>query len=71
MPEDRLLTAAECGRLLGLQTSTIRRLTHRRELPCVRVTGRRCVRYSLAAIQALIKARTHPARAAWPTPERR
>lgn len=63
MLEDRLLTAEECGRLLGLKTSTIRRLTWRRELPCVHVTGRRCVRYSLAAMQALIKARTRPARA--------
>ncbi len=59
---DQLLTAAEAGRLLGLKISTVRRLTHTRDLPCVRPTGRRCVRYRLSDLQALIRMRSQPAR---------
>lgn len=60
---DQLLTAEEAGRLLRLKTSTIRRLTHTRELPCCRPTGKRCVRYRLSDLQALIRMRSQPARA--------
>ena len=59
---DQLLTAEQAGRLLSLKTSTIRRLTHTRELPCVRPTGRRCVRYRLSDLHALILMRSQPAR---------
>lgn len=60
---DRLLTAEEAGKYLGLKTSTVRRLTYTRELPCVRPTGRRAVRYSLRDLQDLLRMRTQPARA--------
>jgi len=60
---DRLLTAEEAGRFLGLKTSSIRKLTHRRELPCCRPTGRRAVRYRLSDLQALIRIRSQPAHA--------
>ena len=36
---DRLLTADEAARLLGLKSPTIRRLTAAGELPVVRPTG--------------------------------
>lgn len=61
---DRCLTAEEAGRLLGLKVSTIRRLTCERRLPCVRVTGRRAVRYRLHDLETLLRMRTRPARAA-------
>jgi excisionase family DNA binding protein len=38
---DRLLTAEEAARFLGLKTATIRRLTYTRELPVIRPTGER------------------------------
>ena len=59
---DQLLTAEQAGRLLSLKISTIRRLTHTRELPCVRPTGRRAVRYRLSDLQTLIRMRSQPAR---------
>lgn len=61
-PIDRLLTAEEAGRLLSLKICTIRRMTHTRELPCVRPTGRRAVRYRLKDLEALIRMRSQPAR---------
>ncbi len=57
---ERLLTAAEAGHILGLKTSTIRRLTYTKELPCVRPTGRRAVRYRLSDLQDLIRMRSQP-----------
>jgi len=60
--DDRLLTADEAGRVLGLKPSTIRRLTYTRELPCVRPTGRRAVRYRLSDLAALVKMRSQPIR---------
>ncbi len=59
---DRLLTAEEAGKVLGLKTSTIRRLTYTRELPCVRPTGKRCVRYHLRDLESLLRMRTQPMR---------
>ncbi len=59
---DRLLTAEEAGKFLGLKTSTIRRLTYTRELPCVRPTGRRAVRYRLCDLKALMQMRSQPMR---------
>ena len=59
---ERLLTAAEAGQILGLRTSTVRRLTYTRELPCVHPTGRRAVRYKLSDLEALFRMRSQPAR---------
>jgi excisionase family DNA binding protein len=59
---DRLLTAEEAGKFLGLKTSTIRRLTFERQLPCVRPTGKRAVRYRLRDLEALLRRRTPPRR---------
>lgn len=60
---ERLLTAEEAGQILGLKTSTVRRLTYTRELPCVHPTGRRAVRYKLSDLEALLRMRSQPARA--------
>ncbi len=59
---ERLLTAEEAGQFLGLKTSTIRRLTYTRELPCVHPTGRRAVRYRVSDLEALLRMRSQPAR---------
>jgi excisionase family DNA binding protein len=58
--EDRLLTAQEAGRFLGLQTSTIRRMTYAGELPVVRPTGKRAVRYRHSDLDALLRMRSQP-----------
>ncbi len=58
---DKLLTAKEAADLLGVKLSTIRKLTCRRLLPCIRPTGRRCVRYSQRALETLIRQRSQPA----------
>jgi len=60
---EKLLNAEEAGQFLGLKTSTIRRLTYTRELPCVHPTGRRAVRYKLSDLEALLRMRSQPARA--------
>lgn len=59
---DRLLTAEEAGRFLGLKTSTVRRMTYTKDLPCVRPTGKRAVRYRLRHLEALLRMRTQPMR---------
>jgi excisionase family DNA binding protein len=56
--DDRLLTASEASRLLGLQISTIRKMTCMGQLPVVRPTAKRCVRYRLSDLEALIRMRT-------------
>jgi excisionase family DNA binding protein len=61
---DRLLTAEEAAAYLGLKVATIRRLTYTRELPFVKVTGRRAVRYRLSDLEALVRVRSKPARVA-------
>ena len=61
---DRLLNAEEAAGHLGLKVSTVRRLTYTRELPCVHPTGRRAVRYRLSDLEALLRMRSQPARAA-------
>jgi excisionase family DNA binding protein len=60
---ERLLNAEEAGQFLGLKTSTVRRMTWSRELPCVHPTGRRAVRYRLSDLEALLRMRSQPARA--------
>ncbi len=57
---ERLLNADEAGQFLGLKTSTIRRLTYTRELPCVRPTGKRAVRYRLSDLEKLLQMRSQP-----------
>ncbi len=59
---EKLLNAEEAGQFLGLKTSTIRRMTYTGELPCVRPTGRRAVRYRLSDLEALLRTRSQPAR---------
>ena len=61
---DRLLSAEEAGRYLGLKTSTVRRLTAAGELPVVRPTGRRAVRFRLRDLEELMRMRSAPMRAA-------
>jgi excisionase family DNA binding protein len=43
---DRLLTAEEAGKFLGLKTGTVRRMTYTKELPVVRPTGKRAEKAS-------------------------
>jgi len=65
MPElmdKELLNAEEAGLVLGLKTSTVRRLTYTRDLPCVRPTGKRCVRYRRRDLEDLLRMRSQPAR---------
>lgn len=50
---DRLLTANEAGRLLGLRPATVRRLAN---LRAVRPTGKRAVRYRESDVVALMRA---------------
>ncbi len=59
---DRLLNAEEAARLLGLKVSTVRRMTYSKELPCVRPTGKRAVRYRLSDLEALLRIRSQPAK---------
>lgn len=56
-----LLDAEGAAEVLGLKVSTIRLMTCKKEIPCVRPTGRRLVRYRLADLEALLRKRTQPA----------
>ncbi len=56
----QLVTADEAAELLSLDLGTVRNLTYRRQLPCVKV-GPRGVRYRLLDLLAWIEARTRPA----------
>jgi excisionase family DNA binding protein len=56
----RLLTAEEAARFLALAEPTVRDMTYRHELPCVKV-GARGVRYQLVELIAWIDARKRPA----------
>ena len=60
MDDDRLLNAEEAARFFGLKLATIRRLTAAQEIPHVRITGRRAVRYRLKDLQELVRMRTQP-----------
>lgn len=61
---DQLVGAAVAATLLGLKVSTIRKLTLKGELPAVYPTGRRAVRYRVKDIEALVRMRSVPVRAA-------
>jgi excisionase family DNA binding protein len=56
----RLLTAEEAARFLALAEPTVRDMTYRHELPCVKV-GVRGVRYQLVELVAWIEQRKRPA----------
>jgi excisionase family DNA binding protein len=56
----RLLTAEEAAHVLGLKLATIRRMTYTRELPVVRPTGKRAVRYRLRVLEGLLSMRSDP-----------
>jgi excisionase family DNA binding protein len=56
----QLLTADEAASFLALDSGTVRNLTYRRELPCVRV-GIRGVRYRVLDLVAWQEARSRPA----------
>ena len=56
----QLLTAEETAELLSMELGTIRNMTYRRELPCVKI-GPRGVRYRLLDILAWIEERSRPA----------
>jgi len=58
---DELLTAAEAAEFLGLRLATIRKLTYRRQLPVIRPTGRRAVRFRRSHLEKVLKERTQPA----------
>ena len=57
---ERLVNAEEAGRFMGLKIATIRRLTAAGELPVVRPTGRRAVRYRLRDLEELARMRSQP-----------
>lgn len=57
-----LLDAARAARFLGLAEPTVRDMTYRRELPCVKV-GARGVRYQMLDLIKWIEARKRPAMA--------
>ena len=59
---DQLLNAEQAARFLGLKISTIRRMTYARQLPCVRPTGKRCVRFRVKDLEALLRMRSQPMR---------
>lgn len=59
---DRLLTCREAAMLLGLRESSVRKMTWAGELPSVRPTGRRAVRYRLSDLEALVRMRSEPMR---------
>ncbi len=59
---DQLVNAETAAEILGLRVSSIRKLTYLRQIPCVRPTGRRCVRYRVADLLDLIRRRTQPER---------
>jgi hypothetical protein len=54
-----LLDAARAARFLGLAEPTVRDMTYRRELPCVKV-GPRAVRYQVLDLIKWIEARKRP-----------
>ena len=60
--EDRLVDAETASSILGLRLDTVRKLTRKGELPFVRPTGRRAVRYRITDLEALLRMRSVPMR---------
>ncbi len=61
MEREDLLTCPQAARLLQVKSSTIRKWTYQRRIPCVRLAGGRAVRYRLSDLQKLIRAGLRPA----------
>ena len=59
---DRLLNTSEAGQMLGLQPATIRRMVWAGELPVIRPTGKRAVRFRHSDLEALLRMRSQPMR---------
>lgn len=55
----KLITAQEVAELLSIKLATVRALTYRRKIPCVKI-GRRGVRYRLLDILTFIEDRSRP-----------
>lgn len=55
---DQLLDIGQASRFRGLQPSTLRRLCATRQIPFVRITNRRAVRFSLFALEEMVRSRT-------------
>lgn len=60
---DHCVKAEEAAKILGLKIATIRRMTYTRELPCVRPTGKRAVRYRRSDLEKLLQMRSQPMKA--------
>ncbi len=58
---EQLLTCSQLAALLNVRTSTIRKWTFQRRIPCVRLAGGRAVRYRLSDCEKLIRAGLRPA----------
>jgi excisionase family DNA binding protein len=58
---DRLLPIDEAATLLALRVSTLRKMVLMRQIPVVRITGKRAVRFRLSDLQSLIEMRRSPA----------
>jgi len=52
---NRLLTCAEAANFLRVSPTTIRTWTSRRQIPFVKLNGRRTVRYRLTALERLLE----------------
>jgi len=59
---ERLVDAEEAGKVLGLKPPTVRRLAAAHELPVVRPTGKRALRFRLRDLMDLMRLRTDPMR---------
>lgn len=58
---EELLSAEQAARQLGVKLSTVRAWTFRRQIPFVKLLGRRAVRYRQSDVERLIKAGLRPA----------
>ncbi len=56
-----LLRCSELAALLNVRSSTIRKWTYQRRIPCIRLAGGRAVRYRLSDCEKLIRAGLRPA----------
>ena len=61
MEREDLLTCPQVARLLQVKSSTIRKWTYQRRIPCVRLAGGRAVRYRLSDLEKLVRSGLRPA----------
>jgi len=59
---DELLTVDQAGRFLGLKPATIRRMVWDGQLPVIRPTANRAIRFSRKDLESLVRMRTTPIR---------